>query len=110
MDDYLFKLLLGADDCVCGPSSTFGDRRQSAHTPGLGIEEGSVMVQISIAEEPRQHSESARGKGLVDEGLLPIESFDGRATRQGVFAGRSIDDLGIQLTDGTQPGGSAPIA
>ena len=86
-----------------------GIDRQSAHTPGFGVEEGSVMVQLSIAEEPRQHSESARGQRLVDEGLLPIESFDGRATRQRVFAGCSIDDLGIQLTDRAQPRGSAPI-
>jgi hypothetical protein len=63
------------------------------------------MVQLSIAEETRQHSECARGKCLVDEGLLPIESFDRRATRQRIFAGRNIDDFGIQLTDSAQPGG-----
>ena len=59
------------------------------------------MTQPSIAEEPRQHGESARRQSLVDERLLPIESLDGRATRQRVFARRSIDDLGIQLTDRT---------
>ena len=49
------------------------------------------MIQLSVSEEPRQHSESARGEGLVDEGLLPIESFDCRAARQRVFAGLSIE-------------------
>lgn len=55
----------------------FGIDRQSAHTPGFGVEEGSVMVQLSIAEEPRQHGEGARGERLVDERFLPFGSFDG---------------------------------
>jgi hypothetical protein len=36
-----------------------GIDRQSAHTSCFGVEERSVMVQLSIAEEPRQHSECA---------------------------------------------------
>jgi hypothetical protein len=50
-----------------------GIDRQCTHTPGFGVEEGSMMTQLSIAEEPRQHGESTRGKSLVDEGLLPRE-------------------------------------
>jgi hypothetical protein len=82
---------------------------QSAHAPGFRVEEGTMMIQLSIPEEPRQHSQCARRQRLVDEGLLPIESFNCRATWQRVFAGRGIDDLGIQLTDGAQPGDGAPI-
>ena len=67
------------------------------------------MIQLSIPEEPRQHSESARGERLVDEGLLPIECFFRRATRQRVLTGCRVDDLGIQLTDSAQPDGSAPV-
>lgn len=86
-----------------------GIDRQSTHTPGFGVEKGSVMVQLSVAEEPRQHCECARGKGLVDERLLPIKCFDCRTTWQRIFAGRIIDDLRIQLADGAQPCGGAPI-
>ena len=90
-------------------SPHLGINRKSAHAPGGSVEKSSVMIQLSISEEPRQHSESARGQGLIYEGLLSIESFDGRATRQRVFTGRSIDDLGIQLTDRAQPRDSPPI-
>jgi len=86
-----------------------GIDRQSTHTPGFGVEKGSVIVQLSIAEEPRQHSQCARRQGLVDEWLLSIESFDRRAARQSVFARRRINDLGIQLTDSAQPDSSAPF-
>ena len=86
-----------------------GIDRQGAHSPCFGVEESSVMVQLSIAEEPRQHGQCARCQGLVDEGLLPIEGFDGRTARQGVFTGRRVNDLGIQLTDRAQPDGGASI-
>src|SRR5580698_3350556 len=76
-----------------------GIDRQSAHTSCFGVEKGSVVVQLSIAKEPRQHGQCARRQGLVDEGLLPIESFDGGAARQRVLTGYRVDDLGIQLTD-----------
>ena len=78
--------------------------------PVSALKKASVMIQLSIAEEPRQHSKSARGERLVDEGLLAIQCcLDRRAAWQRVFTGRSVDDFGIQLTDRAQPGDGTPI-
>src|SRR5438067_8531131 len=96
---------------IASPDLTphLGIDRQSAHTPSFGVEERSVMVQLSIPEEPRQHGESARGECLIDEGLLPIECFDRIAVRQRVLTGCRVDDPGIQLTDSLQPDYSVSV-
>src|SRR5260370_28143224 len=77
--------------------------RQGAHLTGLRVEKGAVMGELPIAEELRQHGQSTGSKRLVDERLLPVESFDRRTAWQGVLAGFGVDDLGIKFADRAQP-------
>ena len=53
------------------------------------------MSQLAVAEELRQHGQRAGGERLINEGFLPVEGFDGRTTRQRIFACLHIRDLRI---------------
>ncbi len=61
-----------------------------------------MVLQLSVAEEPREHRKGAHRKRLIDERLLTVQGFDGRATRQWVFRLVHIRDLGIEFADGAQ--------
>jgi hypothetical protein len=71
--------------------------------PRDSVEKCSVVSQLSVTEEPREHRKSAHRKRLIDEGLLAVQSFDGRTARQRIFRLFHIGDLGIELADGAQP-------
>ena len=68
------------------------------------------MGELPIAEELRQHGQRTGSKSLVDERLLPVESFDRRTAWQGVLAGFGVYDLGIKLADRAQSTCLAAVA
>ena len=49
---------------------------QRRHSPRLRVEKGSMMCELSVAKEPRQHRQSGRRECLVDEWLLSVERLD----------------------------------
>ena len=67
------------------------------------------MGELPIAEELRQHGQRTGSKSLVDERLLPVESFDRRTAWQGVLAGFGVYDLGVKLADRAQSTCLAPV-
>src|ERR1035437_1758758 len=85
----------------------YGERR---HVSCLCVEKASVVRELSVAEEPRQHGERCRRKSLIDERLLPVERLDSRTAWQRGFTSLGVDNLGIQLAHGPQPAGLSSIA
>ena len=52
-----------------------------------------MISQPAVPKQLRQHGQRTRSQRLVDERLLPIQGFNGRATRQRVFARLCVNDL-----------------
>ena len=61
------------------------------------------MAKPAIPEASRHHGQRACRQRLIDERLLPFERLDRGATGQGVFAGCSIGNLRVKLSDCSQP-------
>ena len=68
------------------------------------------MGQLSVSKELGEHGQRARGKRLVDEWLLPVESLKSGTAGQRVFAGVGIDDFRVQFADRAQAVRLAPVA
>src|ERR1035438_161699 len=85
----------------------YGERR---HASCLCVEKASVMRELSVAKEPRQHGQGGRCEGLVYERLLPVERLNGGTTGQWVFTSFGVDDLWIEFAHGSQSGGLPAIA
>ena len=84
--------------------------RQRGHLPGLRVEECAVICEFPVTEELSQHGECAHSECLIDVWFLAIESLNGRATRQRIFAGALIANLGEQFADRAQPLSSSAVA
>ena len=53
------------------------------------------MGQPSVSKELGEHGQRARGKRLVDEWLLPVQSLKSGTAGQRVFARVGIDDFRV---------------
>ena len=45
-----------------------------------------MVGELAVPKQLRDHGQRTRSQRLVDEGLLPVQGFNGRATRQRVSA------------------------
>jgi len=61
-----------------------------------------MMRDGTVPKELRQHSECARRERLIDEWLLPVQCFGGRAAGQRIFTNLCVGDLWVELADRSQ--------
>lgn len=64
----------------------FRINREGHSASRLRIEQGSMMVDLPIPEQTRQHGKGARYEDVIDERFLPVECLRRGAARQVTFA------------------------
>lgn len=74
---FLARTLFRPPSCCAFPQLRINGH--DMHTSALCVVEGSMVADLSIAEEPGHHRKRTRGEDLIGIGFLTLECFDGAA-------------------------------